>query len=138
MTQDTKEGIKDVKPSVAQMRAAKKKGALPPPEGRIGTLVVMKSGKVKMVLGDGIVMDVSLTPTFDLQEPADMCRSVLVYPLLSCNSSYTSTPRPNLLLFSARSTRITWLHPTLTVYCKISSSTEGKLLAIRKPRESES
>jgi hypothetical protein len=29
------------------------------PEGRIGTLVVMKSGKVKMVLGEGIVMDVS-------------------------------------------------------------------------------
>jgi hypothetical protein len=29
------------------------------PEGRIGTMVVMKSGKVKMVLGDGIVMDVS-------------------------------------------------------------------------------
>lgn len=30
------------------------------PEGRVGTLVVMKSGKVKMVMGDGIVMDVSL------------------------------------------------------------------------------
>lgn len=29
------------------------------PEGRIGTLVVMKSGKTKMVLGNGIVMDVS-------------------------------------------------------------------------------
>lgn len=29
------------------------------PEGRIGTLVVMKSGKTKMVLGDGIVLDVS-------------------------------------------------------------------------------
>lgn len=29
-------------------------------EGRIGTLVVTKLGKVKMVLGDGIVMDVSI------------------------------------------------------------------------------
>lgn len=58
MTQeDTKEGIKDVKPSLAALRGRKK--AAPPPQGRIGTLVVMKSGKVKMVMGDDIVMNVS-------------------------------------------------------------------------------
>jgi DNA-directed RNA polymerase III subunit RPC4 len=57
MTQeDTKEGIKDVKPSLAALRGRKK--AAPPPQGRIGTLVVMKSGKVKMVMGDNIVMNV--------------------------------------------------------------------------------
>jgi DNA-directed RNA polymerase III subunit RPC4 len=57
MTQeDTKEGIKDVKPSLAALRGRKK--AAPPPQGRIGTLVVMKSGKVKMVMGDDIVMNV--------------------------------------------------------------------------------
>ncbi|GFZ50272.1 hypothetical protein JCM24511_08028 [Saitozyma sp. JCM 24511] len=58
MTQeDTKEGIKDVKPSLAALRGRKK--AAPPPQGRIGTLVVMKSGKVKMVMGDDIVMNVN-------------------------------------------------------------------------------
>lgn len=49
----------DVKPTPASLR---KKQTLPPPEGRVGTLCVMKSGKVKLVIGEGeqgIVMDVS-------------------------------------------------------------------------------
>jgi DNA-directed RNA polymerase III subunit RPC4 len=49
----------DVKPTPARSRVRK---ALPPPEGRVGTLCVMKSGKVKLVLGEGeqgIVMDVN-------------------------------------------------------------------------------
>jgi hypothetical protein len=45
----------------AKLRALMKKEEARKPEGRIGTMVVMKSGKVKMVLGDGIVMDVSAT-----------------------------------------------------------------------------
>lgn len=49
----------DVKPSDAQLRAQnmrKKKY----PEGRVGSLVVMKSGKVKVVMGNDIVMNVSI------------------------------------------------------------------------------
>jgi DNA-directed RNA polymerase III subunit RPC4 len=49
------EKSKDVKPDV---RGQAKKHGIKPPEGRIGSLVVMKSGRVKMVLGDGIVMNV--------------------------------------------------------------------------------
>jgi hypothetical protein len=51
----------DIKPTAAQLRdkRAKEKIAKAPEEGRVGTLVVMKSGKVKMVLGDDIVMNVS-------------------------------------------------------------------------------
>lgn len=49
----------DVKPSIAHLRAKKKN--LPPPEGRVGTMVVMRSGKVKLVLGDDIVMNVGIT-----------------------------------------------------------------------------
>lgn len=59
-----KKDEKDVKPTAAQLR--RKKAALPPPEGRIGTLCVMKSGKVKLVLGEGdsgIVMNVSVPRT---------------------------------------------------------------------------
>jgi DNA-directed RNA polymerase III subunit RPC4 len=55
MTQDGDEKPKpDIKPTPAQLR--KNKEVLP--EGRIGTLVTMKSGKVKMVLGENVVMDV--------------------------------------------------------------------------------
>ena len=50
----------DVKPTAAQLKAKAKGPAPPPPEGRIGTMVVMKSGRVKMVLGKDIVMDVSI------------------------------------------------------------------------------
>lgn len=57
---DTKPDIKpDIKPTPAQLRGNAKKFGIKPPEGRIGSLVVMKSGRVKMVLGEGIVMDVS-------------------------------------------------------------------------------
>ncbi|GMK54902.1 hypothetical protein CspeluHIS016_0114880 [Cutaneotrichosporon spelunceum] len=48
---------KDVKPA-----PVRKRKVLPPPEGRVGTLCVMKSGKVKLVLGEGeagIVMNVN-------------------------------------------------------------------------------
>ena len=55
---DTKEGVKDAKPSIQALKSKKK--AQPPPDGRIGTLVVMKSGKVKLVMGKDIVMNVGL------------------------------------------------------------------------------
>jgi DNA-directed RNA polymerase III subunit RPC4 len=59
---DTKPDVKpDIKPTPAQLRGNAKKFGIKPPEGRIGSLVVMKSGRVKMVLGEGIVMDVSFT-----------------------------------------------------------------------------
>lgn len=59
-TKDVKPDIKpDIKPSPAQLRGNAKKYGIKPPEGRIGSLVIMRSGRVKMVLGDGIVMDVS-------------------------------------------------------------------------------
>ncbi|BEI88178.1 uncharacterized protein CcaverHIS019_0108960 [Cutaneotrichosporon cavernicola] len=57
--QPEEEKKEDVKPPPAALR---KKKVLPPPEGRVGTLVVMKSGKVKLVLGEGeqgIVMNVN-------------------------------------------------------------------------------
>jgi DNA-directed RNA polymerase III subunit RPC4 len=57
---DIKPDIKpEIKPTPAQLRGAAKKYGVKPPEGRIGSLVVMRSGRVKMVLGDGIVMNVS-------------------------------------------------------------------------------
>ena len=56
---DVKPDIKpDIKPTPAQLRGNAKKYGIKPPEGRIGSLVIMRSGRVKMVLGDGIVMDV--------------------------------------------------------------------------------
>lgn len=59
-TKDVKPDIKpDLKPTPAQLRGNAKKYGVKPPEGRIGSLVIMRSGRVKMVLGDGIVMDVS-------------------------------------------------------------------------------
>ncbi|WWC65553.1 uncharacterized protein I303_108171 [Kwoniella dejecticola CBS 10117] len=57
---DVKPDIKpDVKPTPAQLRAGAKKGPEPVPEGRVGTMVVMKSGKVKIVMGKDIVMNVT-------------------------------------------------------------------------------
>lgn len=50
---------KEEKQKLMRIRALQRKEAARKAEGRIGTLVVMKSGKVKMVLGDGIVLDVS-------------------------------------------------------------------------------
>ena len=56
---DEKPDIKpDIKPTLAQLRSQKKRDEKPV-EGRIGTLCVMKSGKVKMGMGDDIVMNVS-------------------------------------------------------------------------------
>ena len=52
--EDTKAGILTKKPP-------------PPPEGQIGTLLVMKSGKVKMRLGKDIILDVSLTSSRPFQ-----------------------------------------------------------------------
>lgn len=54
--------VEDVKPSSASLKK-KKAAVVPPPQGRIGTLCVMKSGKVKLVMGEGdagIVMNVSV------------------------------------------------------------------------------
>ena len=45
--EDSKSGILPKKPA-------------PPPEGQIGELLIMKSGKVKMRLGKDIMLDVSL------------------------------------------------------------------------------
>lgn len=50
-----KETKPDIKPTAQQLK--KKKEVLP--EGRIGTMVIMKSGKVKMVFGEDVVMNVS-------------------------------------------------------------------------------
>ena len=78
----------DVKPSMAQLRARKKNP--PPPEGRIGTMVVMRSGKVKLVLGDDIVMNVGLTLDFltmpVLMDPSliDYSRDTLGLPSAAC------------------------------------------------------
>lgn len=59
-SKDVKPDIKpDLKPTPAQLRGNAKKYGVKPLEGRIGSLVIMRSGRVKMVLGDGIVMDVS-------------------------------------------------------------------------------
>jgi DNA-directed RNA polymerase III subunit RPC4 len=67
---DAKPDIKpDLKPTAAQLKGKKKVLDVPPVEGRIGTLCVMKSGKVKMVLGDDIVMNVSLNPLQKSQYP---------------------------------------------------------------------
>lgn len=48
-----------MKAEIKRIKGLQQKEGWRLPEGRIGTLVVMKSGKVKMVVGDGIVMDVS-------------------------------------------------------------------------------
>lgn len=74
---EKKDEDKDVKPKPAQLR--RKRAAAPPPEGRIGTLCVMKSGKVKLVLGEGesgIVMNVGfvVVPQF----PFVLLRSLLI------------------------------------------------------------
>jgi DNA-directed RNA polymerase III subunit RPC4 len=54
-----KVGAKDVKPSAAALRKLSGKTTEPPrPQGRVGSLVVMKSGKVKVVMGQDIVMSV--------------------------------------------------------------------------------
>lgn len=56
--EDAKPNV-DVKPNTAAQNRRKKAIPPPPPEGRIGTMVVMKSGRVKMVMGEDIVMNVS-------------------------------------------------------------------------------
>lgn len=58
--EDAKPNV-DSKPNTAAQNRRKKALPPPPPEGRIGTMVVMKSGRVKMVMGEDIVMNVSLT-----------------------------------------------------------------------------
>ena len=59
---DVKPDIKpDIKPNVAA-RAGARGGVSKAlsPEGQVGKLVVMKSGKVKLIMGDDIVMNVSV------------------------------------------------------------------------------
>lgn len=58
---DATDLAEESKPTATTMKK-RKPSHLPPPEGRIGTLCMMKSGKVKLVLGEGddaIVMNVS-------------------------------------------------------------------------------
>jgi hypothetical protein len=60
---DVKPDIKpDVKPNTAARAAQQKALVRGPMEGQVGKLVVMKSGKVKMIMGDDIVMNVRLSP----------------------------------------------------------------------------
>lgn len=92
---------KEKKAKDAKLRALMKKEEVRKPEGRIGTMVVMKSGKVKMVLGDGIVMDVSarvylhqtIGRGIDDASPLDVtrrpCRSLPVSLRRLYNSSFT-------------------------------------------------
>ncbi len=56
---DAKRPLKENEEKRKAYKELEAKEKLRKPEGRIGTLVIMKSGKAKMVLGDGIVMDVS-------------------------------------------------------------------------------
>jgi DNA-directed RNA polymerase III subunit RPC4 len=60
---ETKPDVKpDVKPDLSKLTGpAGRKKKPQHPEGRVGSLVVMKSGKVKVVMGDDIVMNVSVT-----------------------------------------------------------------------------
>jgi hypothetical protein len=75
-----KEDDKEKKAKEAKLKALMAKEKARKPEGRIGTMVVMKSGKVKMVLGDGIVMDVSSVRTRDASDHG----RVIAKPFCSC------------------------------------------------------
>jgi len=114
----------EVKPSPAQLRRRKHNAALPPPEGRIGTLVVMKSGKVKMVMGEGanaIVMNVSCGVSTELTS-----RSPPACPPRSSSSSCTSTKSTRTRPSSAKCTSSTPSRPTWTVCSRSSSSTTAR------------
>lgn len=88
---DVKPDVKpDIKPTPLQLRGQAKKHGVKPPEGRIGSLVVMKSGRVKMVLGDGIVMNVC--PHFLLELT---CRYRPEWRLLSYNNWFIWIVKPN-------------------------------------------
>ncbi|WOO79831.1 DNA-directed RNA polymerase III subunit RPC4 [Vanrija pseudolonga] len=94
----------DVKPTAAALKARKKDAAAaPPPEGRIGTLVVMKSGKVKLVFGEGdagIVMNVSAgVPTTFLQQLVHVdTKAKSANVLGEIHKQYTVTPDIDRLL----------------------------------------
>ncbi|ORY35029.1 RNA polymerase III RPC4-domain-containing protein [Naematelia encephala] len=98
----TKDEKPDIKPDIAAAPSTKgkKKANLPPPEGRIGTMVVMKSGRVKMVLGDNIVMNVTpgVPPTFiqHLVHVDQPSKSLTV--LGEVNTQYTVSPDIDRLL----------------------------------------
>ncbi|TXT06156.1 hypothetical protein VHUM_03629 [Vanrija humicola] len=90
----TDEKTSDVKPTAAQLK---------PPEGRIGTLVVMKSGKVKLVFGEGdagIVMNVSAgVPTTFLQQLVHVdTKAKSANVLGEIHKQYTVTPDIDRLL----------------------------------------
>ncbi|KAG7562584.1 hypothetical protein FFLO_01957 [Filobasidium floriforme] len=95
---------KEKKAKDAKLRALMKKEEARKPEGRIGTMVVMKSGKVKMVLGDGIVMDVSPgVPTTFVQQLVHMDhhrRNATV--LGEVNKNFVMTPDIDRLLDELR------------------------------------
>ncbi|KAK6909021.1 hypothetical protein I203_103031 [Kwoniella mangroviensis CBS 8507] len=93
----------DIKPTAAQLRSigpGGKKLPEPLPEGRVGTMVVMKSGKVKIVMGKDIVMNVTpgLPTTFiqHLVHLDDKTKSAHV--LGEVHKNYVVTPDIDRLL----------------------------------------
>lgn len=102
---ETKGKEKDVKPVIDSKVNVKKEPVLPPPEGQIGELVLMKSGKVKLKIGDDILLDVSTPDVCYLlranTSPSFRLRLELKLP--SFNSSLISIRKRKKLRFSAKS-----------------------------------
>ncbi|KIR60245.1 DNA-directed RNA polymerase III subunit RPC4 [Cryptococcus bacillisporus CA1873] len=89
----------DIKPTAAQLRA-KKNVMEPTPEGRVGTMVVMKSGKVKIVMGKDIVMNVNpgVPATFVQQLVHLEAKQKSAIVLGDVHKNYVVTPDIDLLL----------------------------------------
>ena len=99
----------DVKPAAGQLKGRRKIQPLPP-AGQVGKLQVMKSGKVRMVLGNDIMMDVGWL--FCLIQCGHDTRLFLelrnrshpASPPHSLNISSISTRRPRVRRSSAKCT----------------------------------
>ncbi|KAL7414720.1 RNA polymerase III RPC4-domain-containing protein [Mrakia frigida] len=86
--EDSKAGILSKKPP-------------PPPEGQIGTLLVMKSGKVKMRLGKDIYLDVSAGSQLDFLQHfvhIDSTRTKRATPIAKATRRFIVTPDVDNLL----------------------------------------
>ncbi|WWC93125.1 uncharacterized protein L201_008092 [Kwoniella dendrophila CBS 6074] len=102
-TTATQKDVKpDIKPTPAQLRANANAKKLPEPipEGRIGTMVVMKSGKVKIVMGKDIVMNVTPgLPTTFIQHLVHLdLKEKNVHVLGEVHKNYIVTPDIDRLL----------------------------------------